>query len=126
MDLRRFIEHTMLKPEATEADIARLVGEAVQHHFFGICIAPTWVQFANMRLSESRPKNSVRIVSVVGFPHGNNTTYGKLADAKKAIECGANEIDMVMQIGRFKSGEHKAVATDISRVVEACKCTDAN
>lgn len=126
MDLQRLIEHTMLKPEATESDIARTVDEAIQYRFFGICIAPSWVRFASRRLSGARSGLSVQIVSVVGFPHGNNTTQGKVADARKAIEWGATEIDMVMQIGRFKSGDHKAVATDIRSVTEACKRMGAN
>jgi|HubBroStandDraft_6_1064221.scaffolds.fasta_scaffold512704_1 deoxyribose-phosphate aldolase len=126
MELRCFVEHTMLKPEATEADIAQTVDDAIRYGFFGICVAPIWVKFAHTRLSDIAPTTAVQVVSVVGFPHGNGTTLGKVADANKAIECGASEIDMVMQIGRLKSGDHKTVVTDISCVTKVCKQMGAN
>jgi deoxyribose-phosphate aldolase len=125
LNLRPFIEHTMLSPAATHDDVARVVDEAIDFQVLGLCIAPCWVKFATARCSDAARGASPKIVAVIGFPHGNGTTDGKVVDAEKAVQYGAEEIDMVMQIGFFKSGDFGAVATDISRVADACKRSGA-
>ena len=125
MDLRRIIEHTQLRPDATAADIQTVVEEAVEHRFFGVCVASSWVPIVKEKLSGLDATNLVRIVSVVGFPHGNSTTESKIVEAETAIRNGASEIDMVMHIGWMKSGRVEYTLDDMKRVVMACKSLGA-
>jgi deoxyribose-phosphate aldolase len=112
MDLAPFIDHTCLRPDAVAADIDRLCDEALEHGFFSVCVAQVWVARAAERL-QGEP---VRIGTVAGFPHGNTLAVVKGVEAETALAAGADEIDMVMNLGAFKDGAHDSVAADISLV----------
>jgi deoxyribose-phosphate aldolase len=115
MDLNRYIDHTLLSASATEADILKLCKEAIKYNFYSVCINSSYVSLAKQALG----KSNVKICTVVGFPLGAMSTEAKIFEAKKAIEEGASEIDMVMNIGRLKSQNHLAVLKDISNVKRA-------
>ncbi len=115
MELNRYIDHTLLSPTATEADILRLCDEALKHKFYSVCINSSYVPIAKQALGRS----DVQICTVVGFPLGAMSTEAKAFEAKKAVEQGATEIDMVMNIGRLKSQNHVAVLKDVSAVKRA-------
>lgn len=119
MELNRYIDHTLLSPTATEADILKLCEEALKYNFYSVCVNSCYVPIAKQALG----KSDVKICSVVGFPLGAMSTDAKIYEAKKAIEEGANEIDMVMNIGRLKSKNHVAVLKDISNVKRAIGLT---
>jgi deoxyribose-phosphate aldolase len=114
-DLAPLIEHTALKAEATPAAIARLCAEAVAFGFRGVCVNPNFVAAARRHLGGAPP----RLVSVVGFPLGASLTATKAHETRAVIEAGADEVDMVLQIGLLKGGELSAVADDIAAVVAA-------
>ena len=116
-DLARYIDHTLLKPDATAAEIDRLCAEAAEHRFAAVCINPTWVR----RAAENLRGTDVAVASVIGFPFGAGTTEVKAMEARRAIRDGAREIDMVINIGALKSGMHEAVREDIARVSDACR-----
>jgi deoxyribose-phosphate aldolase len=115
--LAQMIDHTLLKPEATAADIETLCDEAKRHHFYSVCVNPTYVKQCKTLLRGS----PVKLCCVVGFPLGAQSPEIKAMEARKAIREGANEIDMVINIGAFKSKDESLVLRDIRAVVEACK-----
>lgn len=114
-DLNHYIDHTLLKPEATEQDVDRVVKEAIEHHFYSVMINPYWVSHVHSLLTNT----NVKTATVIGFPLGANTTNIKIAETDQAIKDGADEVDMVMNIGEFKGGNYKAVQNDIESVVTA-------
>ncbi len=114
-ELAQFIDHTVLKPDATADDIERLCVEARNHQFIAVCVNPVWVEFAHERLLGSM----IKIASVVGFPLGASASRLKAAEAQRAVADGADEIDMVLQIGHLKSGNVDKVRHDIEAVVQA-------
>ncbi|OYU94491.1 MAG: deoxyribose-phosphate aldolase [Bacteroidetes bacterium B1(2017)] len=116
MSLANYIEHTNLKANSTNEDIIQLCNEAVENGFYGVCVAPYFVQLAKKTLK----KNDVKIITVVGFPLGYASVSSKVEDTKKAITAGAHEIDMVINIAAFKSGDIAAVQNDIQAVITAC------
>ena len=99
-DLARFIDHTLLKPDATEDQIRRLCSEALEYNFRSVCVNPTWVSLASRLLQGSE----VLTCTVAGFPLGANEPEIKAHEARRAIRCGAKEVDMVLNIGALKSG----------------------
>jgi deoxyribose-phosphate aldolase len=109
------IDHTLLKPEATRDQIAMLCGEARQNHFGAVCVNPVHVAFCCQQLQGS----DVKVATVIGFPLGATDSAVKAFEAKTAIAQGAQEVDMVIQIGLLKSGLLDEVRTDIHGVVEA-------
>jgi deoxyribose-phosphate aldolase len=111
------IDHTLLKPDATLADIQKLCREAADFHFATVCVNPAWVATAAAALRGS----GVGVCSVVGFPLGATTADVKNFETRRAIFDGATEIDMVINIGALKSGDLRTVERDISAVVEACR-----
>ena len=115
MELNRYIDHTLLSASATEADILQLCEEAIKYNFYAVCVNSGYVPIAKQALGRSE----VKICTVVGFPLGAMSTEAKIFEAKKAIEQGASEIDMVMNIGLLKSKNHLAVLKDISDVKRA-------
>ncbi|HHY20640.1 MAG TPA: deoxyribose-phosphate aldolase [Bacilli bacterium] len=112
------IDHTLLKPEATKEQIKQLVTEAKQYRFASVCIQPTWVKFAKEMLSDNA---HVQVCTVIGFPLGASTSAVKAYETLKAIEDGATEVDMVINIGALKSGDLELVEADIRSVVTAAK-----
>jgi len=116
MDLAKQIEHTNLKPDCTKEEIIQLCNDAIMQGFYGVCIPPYFVQLAKKSLT----KKAIKIITVVGFPLGYSTVGAKVEEAKKAIISGADEIDMVMNIAAFKSGDMQTVQNDIQSVVTVC------
>ena len=115
-DLARYIDHTLLKPAATEEQIRKLCAEALEFNFRSVCINPTWVPLAASLLRGS----DVLTCTVVGFPLGATEPAIKAMEARRAIRNGAREIDMVLNIGALKSGDDDLVLRDIRAVVEDC------
>jgi len=115
MNLNSYIDHTILKPSATEKDIIDLCEEAKEYNFYSVCVNSCFVPLAKQLVENS----SVKICSVVGFPLGAMSTEAKVFEAKKAVEDGADEIDMVMNIGLLKSKNYFRVLKDISDVKAA-------
>src|SRR5438067_2409964 len=113
-DWASLIDHTLLKPEATEEDIRRLCEEAARYHFASVCVNPTWVRAAACHLRGT----SVPVCTVIGFPLGATLPDVKAYEARRAIFDGAREVDMVINIGALKSGDDCAVEHDIHAVVE--------
>jgi deoxyribose-phosphate aldolase len=110
------IDHTLLRPEATRDEIGRLCAEAAQYGFATVCVNPVWVPTAVALLRGSR----VGVCAVVGFPLGASMTSVKAFEARQAIDAGATEIDMVMQIGALKSGDPLMAARDVQAVADPC------
>jgi deoxyribose-phosphate aldolase len=115
-DLARYIDHTLLKANATEEQIRKLCAEALEYNFRSVCVNPTWVPLAAELLRGS----DVLTCTVVGFPLGANESEIKAMEARRAIRNGAREIDMVINIGALKSGNDALVLRDIQAVVEDC------
>jgi deoxyribose-phosphate aldolase len=111
------IDHTLLKPEATRSDIDRLCDEARRYAFASVCVNPTYVRQAR----EALRATPVKVCCVVGFPLGAQPPEIKALEARRAIREGAQEIDMVVNIGALKSGDDALVRKDIRGVVEVCK-----
>jgi len=114
-DIAAMIDHTLLKPQATDTDIRRLCQEARRYQFVAVCVNPYWVPLAAAELSGS----AVRVATVAGFPLGANTTEIKVKEAETAIAAGAHEVDMVLNIGELCGGNIDAVQRDIAAVVAA-------
>jgi len=108
------IDHTLLKPEATRADIAGLCAEARDFQFASVCINPYWVRFAASQLEGS----GVYVCTVIGFPLGANDTRTKIDEAEFAMQDGARELDMVLNIGALRSKEFHAVQKDIADLAD--------
>lgn len=111
-NLNRYFDHSLLKPETDLKGIIKCCHEAIKHDFFGIAINPYWVPHAKKELAGSK----VKIVSVSGFPLSANTTHIKIAEAVKGVEDGADEIDMVANVGLLASGEYEKVEEEIYQV----------
>ncbi|TDQ38054.1 deoxyribose-phosphate aldolase [Aureibacillus halotolerans] len=109
------IDHTLLKADATKADIVALADEAAANHFYSVCIQPSWVKLA----AEHLRGTDVHICTVVGFPLGANTSETKAFETTQAISQGATEIDMVLPIGALLDGDTETVQHDIEAVVKA-------
>lgn len=116
-ELARMIDHTLLRPTASREEIIRLCDEAKEYGFASVCVNPCYVSLAAQRLRLT----NVKVCSVVGFPLGANRPDAKVFEAERAISDGAQEIDMVANIGALKSGDHELVKRDIAGVVEACR-----
>lgn len=116
-NLAAYIDHTLLKPEATAAQVTQLCAEARTHHFASVCVNPTQVELAARLLAGS----GVATCTVVGFPLGANLPEVKAFEAAQALKLGASEIDMVINLGALKGGDFDLVARDIRAVVQACK-----
>ncbi len=116
-ELAPFIDHTLLKPEATEDQIDVLCDEAAKHRFASVCVNSTWVERCARRLGGT----GVKVCTVVGFPLGAMDSRSKAFEARTAVSNGASEVDMVMNIGALKAGDLKAVREDMLAVRRACR-----
>lgn len=116
MNYNKFIDHTALKPDTKKETITKLCEEAKQYDFASVCVNPTWVSYCADYLKDT----AVKICTVIGFPLGANTSKVKAFEALDAIENGADEIDMVINIGALKDGNYDLVYQDIKAVVDAC------
>lgn len=112
MNLNKYIDHTNLKPDAKQAAIDKLCFEAMEYHFKTVCVNPYWVAYCHKFLRDS----AVGVCTVIGFPLGANTTATKVFEAKEAVANGADEIDMVMNIGALKDQNYTVVLDDIRQV----------
>jgi deoxyribose-phosphate aldolase len=115
LDMARYIDHTLLKPDATSEDIDVLCSEAREYGFASVCVNPTWVK----RVAQNLKGSPVLTCSVIGFPFGATTPEIKAMEARRALRDGAREIDMVINIGALKSGDRELVRRDIEKVVDA-------
>jgi deoxyribose-phosphate aldolase len=113
-EVARYIDHTLLKPDATRDEIMKVCEEGVRYGFASVCINPIWVREAACALRGS----GVKVCTVIGFPLGSNAPDTKAYEARRAIFDGANELDMVINVGALKSGDHDLVSRDIRGVVE--------
>lgn len=111
------IDHTILKPEATEAQVAKLCEEAKEYEFASVCVNPGMVKLAAQCLKDSK----VDVCTVIGFPLGANTSEVKAFETEDAIKNGATEVDMVINVGKLKEGNLEYVKNDIKAVVDAAK-----
>jgi deoxyribose-phosphate aldolase len=117
----RLVDHTLLKPDATPALVRALCREACQHAFAAVCVNPVWVRTCAGELDGT----GIAVASVAGFPLGASVTEVKAAEAARAVEDGAREVDMVLCVGALKAGDHRLVERDVAAVVEACRAGGA-
>ncbi|NND63688.1 MAG: deoxyribose-phosphate aldolase [Flavobacteriaceae bacterium] len=115
MELNSYIDHTFLKPTATPEEIVKLCDEAKEYNFYAVCVSSCYVYLAANELKDSE----VKVAATVGFPHGNSSKKSKVSEAKKCVKDGADEIDMVLNLGFLKSGLVKSVREEISAVKKA-------
>jgi deoxyribose-phosphate aldolase len=116
-ELAALIDHTLLKPDATAGQIRQLCQEARSHGFASVCVNPTWVPLCAQELAGS----AVKVCTVAGFPLGATLAAAKGFEAARAVAAGAHEVDMVMNVGRLKSGDYAAVWDDVAAVVQAAQ-----
>ncbi|MET3616564.1 deoxyribose-phosphate aldolase [Peptoniphilus olsenii] len=114
MKMNRIIDHTLLKPEVTEEQIDKLIEEAKEYNFWSVCVNPIWVK----KCADLLKNTEVKVCTVIGFPLGANTKETKLFEAKDAINNGASEIDMVINIGLLKSGKFSEVVEEIKSLAD--------
>ncbi|WP_407377923.1 deoxyribose-phosphate aldolase [Megamonas funiformis] len=117
MNINKLIDHTALKPNTTKESILKLITEAKTYDFASVCVNPCWVALAHQELKNTY----VKVCTVIGFPLGANTTEVKVFETKDAIEKGAQEIDMVINIAMLKDKEYDYVENEIHQIVEAAK-----
>lgn len=117
MNINKLIDHTALKPNTNKESILKLIAEAKTYDFASVCVNPCWVALAHQELKNT----DVKVCTVIGFPLGANTTEVKVFEAKDAIEKGAQEIDMVINIAMLKDKEYDYVENEIHQIVEAAK-----
>ena len=114
-EIARMIDHTLLKPDAQRADVERLCREAREYRFASVCINPVWVSLCARLLEGS----TVKVCTVIGFPLGATTSKAKAGETRQAVRDGAQEVDMVLNVGLAKDGEWRQVEEDVRAVVEA-------
>lgn len=117
MDLNKYIEHTLLKQDATKAEIIKLLDETKEHNFLGVCVNPCNVKFAKEYLKDT----DVKVVTVIGFPLGQSTKEVKILETIDAIKNGADEIDMVINVGLLKDKAYSQIVDEISAIKVACQ-----
>ena len=120
MELNKYIEHTLLKQDATREDLEKLLKEACEYSCLGDCVNPCNVNLAKQFLKETG-HNEVKIVTVVGFPLGQTTTENKVLETVDAIKNGADEIDMVINVGRLKDKDYNYIVDEISKIKAFCQ-----
>ena len=116
MKSSKYIDHTQLKPDATKEKIIALCNEAALYDFASVCVNPCWIELCREQLKDT----DVKVCTVIGFPLGAMTTAAKVFETKDAIEKGAEEIDMVINVGRLKDGDDEYVTSEIAAIKEAC------
>ena len=119
MNIAHTIDHTLLSPETTSQEIDKLCEEARQYEFYSVCVAPCWIEHAKKRLGGSK----VKVVTVISFPHGNDLSSSKALASHQAKKAGADEIDMVINLGWVAEGNWSAVESDIAQAVKAVQPT---
>lgn len=117
MELNKYIEHTLLKQDATKNEVVKLLEEAKKYDFLGVCVNPVYTALASQYLKDT----AIKVVTVIGFPLGQNTCEGKVLETIDAVKNGADEIDMVLNIGKLKDGEFEYIVDEISKIKAACQ-----
>ena len=117
MELNKYIDHTLLKRNATQLEIDKIINEAIEYKFKTICIHPVWVKYAKEKLRGTE----VGVTVVFGFPFGTQTIESKIFEAKDAISNGANELDMVINVGKLHENDAEYLKRELSEVREATK-----
>lgn len=117
MKINKYFDHTLLKADATQDKIDKLIDEAKKYDFFSVCINPSWIAYAKEKLAGT----DVKVCTVIGFPLGAMTTEAKVFETEDAIKKGADEIDMVLNIGRLKMGDREYVVDEIKKIKAASK-----
>ncbi|MCQ2738894.1 MAG: deoxyribose-phosphate aldolase [bacterium] len=117
MELNRYIEHTLLKQDATKAELIVLLDDAKTYNFLGVCVNPCNVKFAKQYLQNS----NIKVVTVIGFPLGQTTCEAKVLETIDAVKNGADEIDMVLNCSKLKDGDYDYIADEILSVKTACQ-----
>lgn len=115
MELNKYIEHTLLKQDATADDVMKLLKEAREYNFLGVCVNPCNVKFAKQYLKDT----DIKVVTVIGFPLGQATTESKVLETIDALKNGADEIDMVLNDGKLKDGDFDYIVNEISAIKTA-------
>ena len=117
MEINKFIDHTALKPNTNKKAILKLIEEAKEHNFASVCINPCWIPLASKELQGS----DIKVCTVIGFPLGANTTETKVFETRDAIQKGAQEIDMVINVAMLKDKDYNYIENEIKQIVEASK-----
>ena len=117
MGLAKYIDHTLLKTDAQRADVAKLIEEAKAYHFASVCVSPIWVSY----VSEALRDTGIKTCTVIGFPQGATPSAVKAFETKQAVADGADEVDMVIAVGKLKDGDDAYVKADIEAVVRAAR-----
>ena len=117
MELAKYIDHTLLRTDAQRADVAKLIEEAKAYHFASVCVSPIWVSY----VSEALRDTGVKTCTVIGFPQGATPSAVKAFETKQAVADGADEVDMVIAVGRLKDGDDAYVKADIEAVVRVAR-----
>lgn len=120
MELNKYIEHTLLKQNATREEVKKILDEARQYKFLGVCVNPCNISFAKQYLKDIGA-NEVKVVTVIGFPLGQSTTEIKILETIDAIKNGADEIDMVINGGKLKNGDYNYIIDEIAKIKFACQ-----
>ena len=115
MELAKYIDHTLLKTDAQRADVTKLIEEAKAYHFASVCVSPIWVSY----VSEALRDTGIKTCTVIGFPQGATPSAVKAFETKQAVADGADEVDMVIAVGKLKDGDDAYVKADIEDVVRA-------
>jgi deoxyribose-phosphate aldolase len=118
MNLAQYFDHTYLKPDVSDADVKRVVQEAIDHGCYGVCIPPFFVHQAVEQIGDN---DGPKVVTVVGFPYGFASTPAKIEDIKRALDDGADEIDIVVNLGAIRAGNWNHVHNDIDRCSTAVR-----
>ena len=114
-ELLKMVDHTLLKQQSTEEDIKQLCNDAIKYHTASVCIPPSFVKFAKEYV-----KDKMKVCTVIGFPNGYNTTEVKVFETENAVNNGADEIDMVINIGMLKDKKYDDILNEINEIKEAC------
>ena len=117
MEINKYIEHTLLKQDAARNEVVKLLDEAKENRFLGVCVNPCNVKFASEYLKDT----GIKIVTVIGFPLGQNTSEIKILETIDAVKNGADEIDMVINVGKLKDKEYDYIVEEISKIKMACQ-----
>lgn len=115
--MNKYIEHTLLKQDATKSEITKLLDEAIEYNFLGVCVNPCYVKYAKDYLKNS----DIKVVTVIGFPLGQTTTETKVLETIDAVKNGTDEIDMVLNVGKLKDNEDEFLVNEISAIKGACQ-----
>ena len=117
MELSKYIEHTLLKQDATKNELVNLLDEAIKYNFLGVCVNPVNVKFTVNYLKDYE----IKVVTVIGFPLGQSTTESKVLETIDAVKNGADEIDMVLNVGKLKDNDFDYIVEEIYKIKTACQ-----